>query len=285
MPLDPSSAEARGPLPRIVIERTSGRVRLNLNELWAYRELVYFMVWRDIRVRYAQAAVGIGWALLVPFFTMLVFTLFFGRLAKIPSDGLPYSLFAYTALVPWAFFANALTQTSNSLVNSSHLITKVYFPRLAIPISAVLSGVLDFVIAFILLLGMMAYFGTTPTVHVVWLPFLLLLTFMTGLGSGLWLAALNVEYRDVRHLLPFVTQLWFCATPVVYSSSMLDPGWRMAYALNPMVGVVEGFRWALLDTGRAPGLTVAVSSLTATALLVSGVAHFRRTERTFADIL
>jgi lipopolysaccharide transport system permease protein len=278
------------PLPRsaaslVIVERSRGMVSLRLKELWRYRELVYFMVWRDIRVRYAQAVIGVGWALLVPLFQMFVFSVFFGRVAKVPSDGLPYPIFAYTALVPWSFFANGLAQASNSIVGSAHLITKVYFPRLAIPIAAVLSGVLDFAIAFVLVIAIMFYYGTTPTAHVVWLPLFWLLALVTSLGAGLWLAALNVEYRDVRHMLPFITQLWFCATPVTYPSSLLPPTWRAIYALNPMVGVVEGFRWALLGTHTRPGTTLIVSSLAALAMAVTGAYQFRRMERTFADIL
>jgi lipopolysaccharide transport system permease protein len=278
------------PLPRpasslVIVERSRGMVSLRLKELWRYRELVYFMVWRDIRVRYAQAVIGVGWALLVPLFQMVVFSVFFGHVAKVPSDGLPYPIFAYTALVPWSFFANGLAQSSNSIVGSAHLITKVYFPRLAIPIAAVLSGVLDFAIAFLLVIAIMIYYGMTPTAHVVWLPLFWLLALVTSLGTGLWLAALNVEYRDVRHLLPFITQLWFCATPVTYPSSLLPPTWRALYALNPMVGVVEGFRWALLGTHTTPGTTLIVSSLAALAILVTGAYQFRRMERTFADIL
>jgi len=269
----------------VIVQKSRGMVSLRLKELWQYRELIYFMVWRDIRVRYAQAVMGVGWALLVPLFQMVVFSLFFGHVAKVPSDGLPYPIFAYTALVPWSFFANGLAQSSNSIVGSAHLITKVYFPRLTIPIAAVLSGVLDFAIAFVLVIVLMVYYGTTPTGHVVWLPLLWLLALVTSLGAGLWLTALNVEYRDVRHMLPFITQLWFCATPVTYPSSLLPPTWRALYALNPMVGVVEGFRWALLGTNTAPGTTVIVSSLAALAMLVTGAYQFRRMERTFADIL
>jgi lipopolysaccharide transport system permease protein len=278
------------PLPRppssiVIVERSRGMVSLRLKELWRYRELVYFMVWRDTRVRYAQAVIGVGWALLVPLFQMVVFSVFFGRVAKVPSDGLPYPIFAYTALVPWSFFANGLAQSSNSIVGSAHLITKVYFPRLSIPIAAVLSGVLDFALAFVLVIAIMVYYGTTPTAHVVWLPLFWLLALVTSLGAGLWLAALNVEYRDVRHMLPFITQLWFCATPVTYPSSLLPPTWRALYALNPMVGVVEGFRWALLGTNTTPGTTLIVSSVAALAMLVTGAYQFRRMERTFADVL
>jgi len=283
--MPPAPSDHAAELPVLIIERSQGRPPLQLSELWRYRELVYFMVWRDIKVRYAMAVVGLGWAILVPLFTMVVFSVFFGMLAKVPSDGLPYPIFSYAALVPWTFFANGLTQTSNSLVGSSHLITKVYFPRLAIPVAAVLSGLLDFILAFMLLLLMMAFYGLSPSINIVWLPLLLLLALVTALGTGLWLAALNVEYRDVRHMLPFVTQLWFCATPVVYSSSLLQDQWRALYGLNPMVGVIEGFRWALLRTDSPPVLTILISTMSAAALLISGAFHFRRMERTFADTL
>lgn len=258
---------------------------LRLGELWEYRELVYFLVWRDVKVRYTQAVIGMGWAILMPVFTMVIFSIFFGELARMPSDGLPYPIFAYAALVPWTFFATGLTASSNSLVGSAHLITKVYFPRLTIPIAAVIGGLPDFFFASTILIAMMVWFGAPPTLHLIWLPFFLALALATALGAGLWLAALNVEYRDVRHMLPFVTQLWFFATPVVYPSSLLDDGWRVVYGLNPMAGVVEGFRWALLGTGTGPGPMVAVSSVVALAMLFSGARHFRRMERTFADAL
>jgi lipopolysaccharide transport system permease protein len=216
---------------------------------------------------------------------MVVFSIFFGRLAKMPSDGLPYPIFSYAALVPWTFFANGLTQSSNSLVGSANLITKVYFPRLTIPIATVLSGVIDFAIAFVVLLGMMLYFGIVPTWNVVWLPAFLLLALVTALGVGLWLSALNVEYRDVRYVVPFLTQFWLFATPIAYPSSLLEEPWRTVYGLNPMVGVVEGFRWALLGTQTAPGPVVAVSSCAALLILVGGAFYFRRMEKTFADIV
>jgi lipopolysaccharide transport system permease protein len=216
---------------------------------------------------------------------MVVFSIFFGRLAKIPSDGIPYPIFAYAALVPWTFFAQGLTQSSNSLVGSSHLITKVYFPRLVIPISSVLSGIVDFVIAFALLIGMMFYYGLYPTVAIVFLPGLLLLALTTALGVGLWLSALNVKYRDVRYAVGFLTQFWLFATPIAYPSSLLSEPWRTIYGINPMVGVVEGFRWALLGTKTAPGPIIAVSALVSVALLVGGAYYFRRMERTFADIV
>lgn len=269
----------------IRIEPTRGWVSLQLKELWAYRELLYFLIWRDMKVRYKQTALGVGWAIIQPMFTMIVFSVFFGRLGKIPSDGIPYPIFSFAALVPWTFFAQGLGQASNSLVGSANLIKKVYFPRLAVPIASVTSGIIDFSIAFTMLLGMMLYYGILPTLNVIWLPCLLLLTLMTSLGVSLWLSALNVQFRDVRHVLPFLTQLWFFATPIAYPSSLLSEPWRTLYSLNPMVGVVEGFRWALLGTETAPGLMLIVSSLTALALLVGGAFYFRRLEKTFADVI
>ena len=269
----------------IRIERSQGWVALQLKELWAYRELLYFLIWRDVKVRYKQTALGVAWAIIQPLFTMILFSLFFGRLGKIPSDGIPYPLFSFAALVPWTFFAHGLTLASNSLVGSANLIKKVYFPRLAVPIAAVTSGLIDFSIAFILLLGMMLYYGVLPTLNVMWLPFLLLLTLMTSLGVSLWLSALNVQFRDVRYILPFLTQLWLFATPIAYPSSLLPEPWRTLYSINPMVGVVEGFRWALLDAKTAPGPMLIVSSLAALALLVGGAFYFRRLEKIFADVV
>lgn len=269
----------------IRIERSRGWVALQLKELWAYRELLYFLIWRDVKVRYKQTALGVSWAIIQPVFTMIVFSLFFGRLAKMPSDGIPYPLFSYAALVPWTFFSHGLTLASNSLVGSANLIKKVYFPRLAIPIASVTSGGIDFVIAFIVLLGMMLYYGIVPTINVIWLPLLLLITFITSLGVSLWLSALNVQFRDVRYMIPFLTQLWLFATPIAYPSSLLSEPWRTLYSLNPMVGVVEGFRWALLGTETAPGPILIVSSLAALALLVGGAFYFRRLEKTFADVV
>jgi lipopolysaccharide transport system permease protein len=269
----------------LVTEPSRGWIGLKLGELWAYRELVYFLTWREVKVRYKQTAMGAAWALIQPLFTMLIFSLFFGRLAKVPSDGIPYPVFTLAGLVPWTFFANGLTQSSNSLVGSANLITKVYFPRLSIPLSAVLSGLIDFAVAFVLLIGMMVYLGRVPTANVVWLPVFILLALATSLGVGLWLSALNVEYRDVRYVVPFLTQIWMYATPIAYPSSLLHEPWRTLYGLNPMVGVVEGFRWTLLGVGSAPGGMFAVSALAALALLVSGAYYFRRMERTFADIV
>jgi lipopolysaccharide transport system permease protein len=271
--------------PVIRIEPSRGWVSLKLHELWEYRELLYFLTWRDIKVRYKQTVLGAAWAIIQPFFTMVVFSLFFGKLAKIPSDGIPYPIFCYTALVPWTFFANGLSQSSNSLVGSANLIKKVYFPRLVVPISSVFSGVVDFVLAFVVLIGMILFYGIIPTINIFWLPFLLLLSFVTALGVGLWLSALNVEYRDVRYVVPFLTQFWMFATPIAYPSSLLPEFWRTIYGLNPMVGVVEGFRWALLGTRTAPGPVIVVSSLAALAVLISGAFYFRRMEKTFADVV
>ena len=276
---------AQGALHRIRIQPSSGWGSLNLGELWAHRELVYFLTWRDVKVRYKQTALGAIWAIIQPIMTMAVFALFFGRLAKVPSDGVPYPLFAFTALVPWMFFSNGLTQASNSLVHNANLLTKVYFPRLAIPISTVMAGALDFVLSFVVLVAMVAYYGITPTANVVWLPLFALLALVTSLGVGLWAAAINVQFRDVRYTIPFLTQFWMFGTPVAYPSSLLPEPWRTVFGINPMVGVVEGFRWSLVGAKTAPGPIIALSSLVAVALLVSGAYYFRRMERTFADIV
>jgi lipopolysaccharide transport system permease protein len=272
-------------VPVLRIKPSRGWVSLQLPELWQYRELLYFLIWRDIKVRYKQTVLGIGWAVIQPVLTMVVFSLFFGRLAKMPSDGIPYPIFSYAALVPWTFFVGGLSQAPNKLVGSASLITKVYFPRLAIPIAAVLSGVVDFVLAFFVLLGMMLYYNIMPTLNVLWIPLLLLLALVTALGMGLWLSTLNVQFRDVQYIVPFLTQLWLFATPIAYPSSLLSEPWRTLYGLNPMVGVVEGFRWALLRTETAPGPIIAVSALISLVLLVSGAFYFRRAEKTFADIV
>lgn len=269
----------------ILIKPTKGWASLQLRDLWEYRELLYFLVWRDIKVRYKQTALGAAWAIIQPFFTMVVFSVFFGKLAKMPSDGVPYPLFCFTALVPWILFSNGLTQSSNSLVGSAHLITKVYFPRLVIPISSVFSGTLDFLISFVVLLGLMAFYGIFPTGNTLWLPLLILFAFVSSLGVGMWLSALNVQFRDVRYIVPFLTQIWLFATPIAYPSSLLSEPWRTIYGLNPMVGVVEGFRWALLGSDTAPGPIVIVSSLVALSLLIGGAFYFRRMEKNFADIV
>jgi lipopolysaccharide transport system permease protein len=267
------------------IEPSKGWVSLKLRELWEYRELLYFLIWRDIKVRYKQTILGGAWAIIQPFFTMVVFSLFFGKLAKIPSDGIPYPIFCFAALVPWGFFANGMSQASNSLVGESNLIKKVYFPRLSIPIASVLGGIVDFVLALVMLLGMMLYYGMTPTVNAAALPLFLILAFITSLGTSLWLSAMYVQFRDVRHVIPFLTQIWLFATPVAYPSSLLDEPWRTLYGVNPMVGVVEGFRWALLGTQTTPGPTIIISYLVAIGLLLSGAYYFRRMEKTFADVI
>jgi lipopolysaccharide transport system permease protein len=268
-----------------IVRPSHGWISLNLHDLWEYRELLYFLTWRDIKVRYKQTVLGAAWAIIQPLFTMVVFSLFFGKLARMPSDDIPYPIFSYAALVPWTFFANGLTQSSNSLVGSANLIKKVYFPRLVVPIASVLAGALDFVLAFVVLLGMMFYFGILPTWNVVWLPLFFVLALVTALGTGLWLTAMNVQFRDVRYMVPFLVQAWMFATPIVYPSSLLDQPWRTLYGLNPMTGVVEGFRWALLGTQTAPGPIILVSALAAVGLLVSGAFYFRRMEKTFADVV
>jgi lipopolysaccharide transport system permease protein len=272
-------------VPLTIIRPSQGFASLDLKELWEYRELLYFLVWRDIKVRYKQTALGAAWAILQPFMTMVVFSLFFGMLAKMPSDGVPYPLFAYAALVPWTFFAYGLSQSADSLVASANLIKKIYFPRLIIPIASVLSGGVDFAIAFAVLIGLMLFYGIVPTINIIWLPFLLLLGLVTALGVGLWLSALNVQYRDVRYTTPFLTQLWLFATPIAYPSSLLPESWKLIYAMNPMVGVVEGFRWALLGTQTAPGPIVFASGLAAVAFFTGGLLYFRRMEDSFVDVM
>jgi lipopolysaccharide transport system permease protein len=272
-------------LPTLFIRPQTGWTAAGLKELWEYRELLYFLTWRDIKVRYKQTVLGAAWAIIQPFFMMVVFSLFFGYLAKVPSDGIPYPIFAYCALLPWQLFAHALTESSNSLVANERLITKVYFPRLVVPISAVLGGLLDFAIAFVILLLMMAYYGVRPTWAIVTLPAFLLLAMLTALGVGLWLSALNVKYRDVRYTISFLIQFWLFATPVAYSSSIVPARWRALYGLNPMAGVVEGFRWALLGKSEGPGALLAVSVAVVILILISGLYYFRRMEAEFADVV
>jgi lipopolysaccharide transport system permease protein len=271
--------------PITIIEPQSAWLPLRLDEIWSYRELLFFLTWRDIKVRYKQTVLGAAWAIIQPLMTMLVFSLFFGRLARMPSDGVPYPIFAFAALVPWTFFANGVSQAANSLVGSANLLTKVYFPRLIIPLSAVGSGVIDFLLAFLVMVAMMFAYGSVPTFRVVWLPFFLLLALASALGVGLWLSAFNVEFRDVRYVLPFIVQFWMLATPVAYPSTLLPEPWRTLYGINPMVGVVEGFRWALLSTETAPGPMILVSGAVSLVVLVTGAYYFRRVERTFADII
>lgn len=271
--------------PLIRIAPSRGVISLRLRELWEYNELLYFLVWRDIKVRYKQTVLGASWAIIQPLFTMLIFNVFFGKLAKMPSDGIPYPVFTFVALVPWTFFANGLSQASNSLVGSANLIKKVYFPRLVVPISSVISGTLDFMLGFIVLIGIILFYGIVPTSNIIYVPSLVLLAFATALGVGLWFSAMNVQFRDVRYAVPFLIQIWMFATPIVYPSSLLSEPWRTLYGLNPMVGVVEGFRWALLGTEMAPAPMIAVSALAALVILISGACYFRRMEKTFADVV
>lgn len=258
---------------------------LKLDDLWRYRELLYFFAWRDLKVRYKQTVLGAAWAVLQPFLTMVVFSIFFGRLAEIPSDNLPYPVFAYSALVPWTFFANSLTHASNSIVSNAGMVKKTYFPRLTLPVATVMTGLIDFSLALCVLIGMMLYFRIVPTINIVWLPLLLLLALITSLGASLWFAALNVRFRDVRYIVPFLVQFWLFLTPIAYPSSLVPEQWRLIYSLNPMVGVVEGFRWALLGTDTTPGPIIIVSSLVALFMLVAGTFYFRNMERSFADIV
>jgi lipopolysaccharide transport system permease protein len=265
------------------IRPTRGFASLGLRELWQYRELSYFLVWRDVKVRYAQTALGVSWAVVQPLLTMAVFTLFLGRLTHMPSDGVPYPIFAFAALVPWTFFSNGVVQAANSLVLNQNLIKKVYFPRLAIPTTAVVSGGVDLAVAVTVLVVMMFWYGIPPSTHLVWLPLLLLLAFVASLGTGLWLSALNVQYRDVRVVTPFLVQLWLLATPIAYPSSLIRQPWRTLNGLNPMAGVVDGIRWAMWGASASPGPTILVSAVTALAVFLGGVLYFRRMERTFAD--
>jgi lipopolysaccharide transport system permease protein len=269
----------------IVIEATSGWLSLNLGELWRYRELFYFLTWRDIKVRYKQTGLGVAWAVLQPLITVVVFTIFFNRIAKISSGDIPYPVFALAGLVPWTFFANALTTSSGSVVASANVLTKVYFPRLVIPTATSLSGVPDFLVSFVMLLIVMAFYGITPSIGIVLLPLIMLLVLAAALGTGLWLAALNVEYRDVKYIVPVGVQLWLLASPVAYPATNLDSPWNVLYGLNPMAGAIETFRWAVLG-GPAPlaGL-VALSTLVAALMLLSGAFYFRRMERRFADAI
>lgn len=272
-------------LPYIVIEPDHKWLNFNLQDLWIYRELLFFLVWRDIKVRYKQTALGATWAILQPLLTMVVFSVVFGRLAGLPSEGVPYPIFTFTALLPWQLFAHALSDSSNSLVGNERLITKVYFPRLVIPISSVLGGLVDFVLAFVVLLGIMLFYGVPFTLRLLVLPPLVLLAIFTATAIGLWLSALNVQYRDVRYTVPFLTQLWMFATPIAYSSTLIPEKWRWVLGLNPLAGVVEGFRWALLGLELDVSGLLAVSLIILTLLLVGGLVYFKRVEDSFADVI
>ena len=270
----------------IYIKPTTGLAALNLRDLWVYRELVYFMIWRQLKVRYKQTALGALWAIIQPLMTMIVFNFIFGNVAKEPTDNIPYPIFSYTALLPWGLFTTALNQASRSLTTNQNMVTKIYFPRLVLPISSVLAGLVDFAIAFVILIGLMFYYGVTPAWNVLWtLPFFLLLSIIVALGVSLWLSAINVQYRDVNYALPFITQFWLFITPVAYSASVISEKWQLVYSLNPMAGVVNGFRWALLGAGTGPDLALWVSVIISLVILVSGLFYFRNMERTFADTI
>ncbi len=266
------------------LQPSQGWNRRTVSDIWAYRELLYFFIWRDIKVRYKQTLLGAGWAIIQPLMTTVVFTIFFGHLAKVPSDGLPYPVFSLMALVPWTYFASALAGCSTSLSGYQHIISKVYFPRLIIPIGAVIAPLVDFAIGFVILIGFMMWYRITPGPSIVWLPALMLLALATAASVGVWLAALNVRYRDVRYVVPFVVQLWMFATPVAYPASLVPARWRAVYGLNPMAGVIEGFRWALAG-GPAPGVITVVSAAVVVVLIAGGAIYFRRLEGTFADVI
>ena len=269
----------------IVIEPSRGLADFNLKEIWDYRDLMFFLAWRDINIRYKQTILGAAWAVVQPVMTMILFTIFFGRMAGVPSEGVPYPLFAFAALLPWQYFATTLGNAANSLVNNSNLLSKVYFPRLLIPLTSLFPPAVDFMIAFVVLIGLMFYYRQAPSVQVIWLPAFLILAMVTTLGAGLWFAAMNVKYRDVRHIVTVLVQFGMFVSPVAYPSRIVPMPWLNLYALNPMVGVIEGFRWALLGTGAAPLRLIAISSGAAVALFISGFYYFRYTEKTFADVI
>jgi lipopolysaccharide transport system permease protein len=270
----------------VVIKPVKGWAPLNLKDLWIYRELIYFLTWRDLKVRYKQSVLGVLWAILKPFMNMVVFSIFFGTLAKVPSDGIPYPIFAYVALLPWGFFESALLVSARSMLQSGGMVSKIYFPRIIVPLSSVFANLVDFLIAFVILIGMMIYYQIAPTINVLWLPLFLLLAMVTAIGVGLWFSALLVMYRDINYLLPFITQLWMFISPVVYSSSMVPEKWQWLYSINPMSGVVYGFRWALLGAPESISLvSIGISSVIALIVFISGLFFFRRMERVFADMI
>lgn len=271
-------------VPVKIIRPLDGWLPIDLKELWEYRELVYTFAMRDIKVRYKQTALGAAWAVIQPFMMMVVFTVFFGKLAKIPSEGIPYPLFSYAALLPWTLFSEGITRSTNSMITNANIMTKVYFPRLVMPLSGILSPLIDFMIAFVILIAMMLFYGFVPTTNIIWLPVFVLLALMTSLGVGLWLSAFNVQYRDFQYTLPFLIQLWLFASPVVYPSTLLPESYRWIYGLNPMAGVIEGFRWALLGT-NPPSTMIAFSFIIVIVLLISGAYYFKRMEKTFADVV
>lgn len=271
--------------PLVRIAPTAGWLDLHLGELWEYRELLYFLIWRNIKVRYKQTIIGAGWAIIQPFFTMVIFTLFFGKLAGMPSEGLPYPIFYYSALLPWVYFANALNQATLTIVEHQRVITKIYFPRIILPLSAVLSGLVDFSFAFTILIGMVVFYRVVPTAATLLLPLFLLLAISTAFGVGLWLSTLNAIYRDVRYAVPFVVQFWMFGSPVIYPSSLVPEQWRWLYALNPMTGVIEGFRWALLGQSKPLGSLLFASAVAVLLLMAGGLVYFQRMEGTIADVV
>jgi lipopolysaccharide transport system permease protein len=272
-------------VPEVVLEPARGWFSLRLKELWTYRELLYFFIWREIKVRYKQTVLGASWALLQPVLTMVIFSIIFGRLAKLDSEGIPYPVFTYAALLPWQLFSRALSDASASLVSAQSMITKVYFPRLFLPAAAVLSGLVDFAIAFIVMLGLMLFYGITPTLAVLTLPLFLLLAVITAMAVGMWLSALNVKYRDVKYVTPFLVQLWLFGTPIAYSAKLIPEQFRIIYGLNPMAGVVNGFRWALLGEEASLDPLLFPSIIMVLIIFVSGLIYFQRTEQTFADVV
>jgi lipopolysaccharide transport system permease protein len=280
-----NSVEIAHPPETIYINPSTGLAALNLRDLWVYRELVFFMIWRDIKVRYKQTLLGAAWAVIQPVLTMLIFNFVFGTIAKVPTEGIPYPIFSYTALLPWGLFSAALNNASRSLTTNQNMVSKIYFPRLVLPLASVLGGLVDFAIAFLILIVLMVYYKITPTTAIWTLPLFLLLTVVTALGVALWLSAINVQYRDVNYVLPFLTQFWLFLTPVAYSANVISAKWQFVYSLNPMAGVVNGFRWALLGTNTGPNMNMVVSICISLIFLVSGLFYFRSMERTFADTI
>lgn len=282
---DAGGAEVLADRPRTVISAATGRTLLNLREIWAYRELLENLAWRDVSVRYKQSVVGIGWAVIQPLMTMVIFTVIFGMFAKLPSDGVPYPIFTYCALLPWNYFSRSLGDSSDALIGSSHLITKVYFPRLILPLSKVFAGLVDFAIAFVILIGMMFWYGIVPTARLAWLPVFIAIAMVTAFAFGLWFTALNVKYRDVKFVVPFVVQIWMYASPVAYSTSIIPEKWRWLYGVNPMVGVVEGFRWAVLGKEAPQAIALVIPAVLTVCVLVGGLYFFKRMEAVFADVI
>jgi lipopolysaccharide transport system permease protein len=271
--------------PVIRIRPASDRLANGLKELWQYRELLYFLIWRDVKVRYKQTAIGAAWAIIQPLLTMIIFTLVFGKFANMPSDGLPYPIFTFAALLPWTYFSKALSQSVSSVVADANLITKVYFPRLLLPLAAVVGGLIDFAIAFVFLLGMMAWYGLAPHSGILLLPFFVLLTMLTALSVSVWLSVINVRYRDVGQAIPFLVQIWLFASPVAYPVSVVPENWRFLYNLNPLAGIIEGFRWALLGSQNPPIVSLLSTAAFVLALLYGGIVFFKRMEKTFADVV